>query len=71
MDPYQIAHKDEFKDMISILDLNLNILGLTETRLIKDQSPIFKTSIDGHEEYHTPTQPYILIKVLRVNPVKT
>ena len=27
-----------FEDMLSILDLNLDILGLTETRLIKDQS---------------------------------
>ena len=41
--------------MLSILDLNHDILGLTETRLIKDQSPIFKTSINGYEEYHTPT----------------
>ena len=37
--------------MLSILDLNL-----TEARLIKEQSPIFKSSIDGYEEYHTPTE---------------
>ena len=50
------TYKDEFEGMLSILDLNLDILGLTETRLIKDKSPIFKTSIDGYEEYHTPTE---------------
>ena len=31
-------------------------LGLTETRLIKDQPPILKTSIDGYKEYHTQTE---------------
>ena len=50
------THNDEFEDMLLILDLNLDIFGLTGTRLIKDQSPIFKTFIDGYEEYHIPTE---------------
>ena len=30
------THKDEFEDMLSILDLDFDILGLTETRIIKE-----------------------------------
>ena len=30
------AHKDEFEDMLSILDLDFDILGRTETRIIKE-----------------------------------
>ena len=41
------AHKDEFEDMLSILDLDFDILGLTETRIIKEQSPTYDTSITG------------------------
>ena len=50
------AHKDEFEDMLSILDLKFDIMGLTETKLIKGQTPTFKTSIDGYNDYHTPTE---------------
>ena len=32
------AHKDEFEDMLSIPDLDFDILGLTETRIIKVQN---------------------------------
>ena len=50
------AHKEEFEDMLSILELNLDFLGLSETRIIKDRPPIYDTSIDGYTEYHTPTE---------------
>ena len=70
------THKDEFEDVLSILDLNLDILGLTETRLIKDQSPI-KHILMGMKsityQLNPPmvALPYILITVSRVNSVKT
>ena len=34
-------HKDEFEDMLSILDLDFDILGLMETRIIKEQNPTY------------------------------
>ena len=49
-------HKDEFEDMLSILDLDFDILGLTETRIIKEQDATYDTSITGYEEYFTPTE---------------
>ena len=39
------VHKDAFEDMLSILDLDFDILGLTETRIIKEQNPTYDTSI--------------------------
>ena len=58
-------HKDGFEDkpMLSILDLNLDILGLTETRLIKDQLPIFKTSIGGYKDSHQHSTQHLSINV--------
>ena len=50
------AHKDEFEDMLSILDLDFDILGLTETRIIKEQYPTYDTSITGYKEHFTPTE---------------
>ena len=42
--------------MLSILDLDFDILGLTETRIIKEQNPTYDTSITGYKEYFTPTE---------------
>ena len=42
--------------MLSILDLDFDILGLAETRVIKEQNPIYDTSITGYKEYFTPTE---------------
>ena len=50
------AHKDEFEDMLSILDVDFDIWGLTETRIIKEQNPTYDTSITGYKEYFTPTE---------------
>ena len=46
------AHNDELEDMLSILDLKLDIIGLTETRLTTGSTPIYKTSLEGYKEYH-------------------
>ena len=39
-----------------ILDLDFDILGITETRIIKEQNPTYDTSITGYKEYFTPTE---------------
>ena len=50
------AHKDEFEEMISMLELKLDIIGLTETKIIKGTSPTFDKSIEGYTDYSTPTE---------------
>ena len=50
------TQKDEFEDMLSILELYFDILGLTETKIIKEQNPTYDTSITGYKEYFTPTE---------------
>ena len=42
--------------MLSILDINFDVMGLTETRILNDKTPIYETSFVGYNEYHTPTE---------------
>ena len=42
--------------MLSILDLDFDILGLTEPRITKEQNPTYDTSITGYKKYFTPTE---------------
>ena len=50
------AHKDEFEEMLSMLKIKLDIIGLTETKIIKGMNPIFDKSIEGFTDYSTPTE---------------
>ena len=50
------AHKDELENMLSILNTKFDILGLTETKIIKDKPPIYDTSILGYDSFHTCTE---------------
>ena len=74
------AHKDEFEDVLSILDLDFDILELTETRvgLIKEQIPTMIHLLLGiiRNISHQQNQPkavlrYISIKILKVKNVYT
>ena len=49
-------HKDEFEDLLSILDQKFDVMGITETKIKKDCVPIFDLSIDGYNCFHTPTE---------------
>ena len=50
------AHKDELEDLLSIVESKFDILGLTETKLIKDKPPIYDTSIEGYDAFFTCTE---------------
>ena len=49
-------HKDEFEDLLSILDYKFDVMGITETKIKKDIVPIFDLTINGYNCFHTPTE---------------
>ena len=49
-------HKDEFETTLKILDYEFDIIGLTETKLIKNTIPTIDISLQGYNCYSTPTE---------------
>ena len=39
-----------------MLELKLDIMGVTETKIIKGITPTFEKSIEGYTDYSTPTE---------------
>ena len=49
-------HKDEFETVLAMLQYKFDIIGLTETKLIKNAPPIYDTNMYGYKCYYTPTE---------------
>ena len=49
-------HKQELEVILSLLNYKFDIIGITETKIIKNIPPIFDTKIDGYKCYSTPTE---------------
>ena len=49
-------HFDELKTFLSLLDFNLSVIGITESRFLKHSPPIFDFNIDGHSVEQAPTE---------------
>ena len=49
------AHFDELNTMLSLLNFEFNIIGVTETRIINNFSPPININIEGYVIEHTPT----------------
>ena len=50
------AHKDELDDLLSILNLKLDIIGLSETKIIKGINPTYDPRLSGYNEFLKPTE---------------
>ena len=50
------AHKDELETVLKILNYNIDIISITETKIIKNNSPAFDISLQGYKQYYTPTE---------------
>ena len=50
------AHFDELSSMLSLLNFDFSIVGLTETRLIKDRNVTLPIELEGYSYEHTPTE---------------
>ena len=49
-------HKEELEDLFSILDIEFDVIGLTETKIEKDITPIYDISLNGYKCFHTRTE---------------
>ena len=49
-------HKEELETLLALLGYNFDIIGITETKLMKDSPPIIDINFNGYNCYHTPTE---------------
>ena len=60
------THKDDFEDMLLILDLDFDILGLTETRVIKEQIPTIHLLLGIRNISHQQNQPKAILRYISI-----
>ena len=52
-------HKDELEAALSMLDVEFDIIAITETKIIKDVDPIYDVNLQGYQPpYLTPTESF-------------
>ena len=50
------CHKDELEELLSIIEFKPDIIGLSETKILKGQTPIYDIGIEGYKNFVTPTE---------------
>ena len=50
------AHKDELTAAISLTNTEFDIIAISETKIIKGQTPTYDITLPGYKEYSTPTE---------------
>ena len=49
-------HKDELETVLNLLDYKFDILGITETKITNNCTPIFDITMTGYKHFYTPTE---------------
>ncbi len=49
-------HKEELETALSLLDLEFDVIGITETKILEGIAPLTDPSLSGYEHYDTPTE---------------
>ena len=49
-------HFDKLNAVLGLLNLNFSVIGISETRFLKNSPPIFDFDIGGYSAVHTPTE---------------
>ena len=49
-------HKVELETLLSLLNFKFDLIGITETKILKDIAPIYDDSLEGFKHYFTPTE---------------
>ena len=47
-------HKSELESILQNLDFKFDVIGITETKLLKDLKPDFDIQMEGYTCYHVP-----------------
>ena len=57
--PYRILiikHFDEIQALLSLFNINFSVIGITETKRLKDIQPSINFSLQNYSTEHTPTE---------------
>ena len=49
-------HFDELQTLLSLLDVNFSVIGITETKFLKNTQPSVNFSLENYSTEHTPTE---------------
>ena len=49
-------HKQELEIILNILNFKFDVIGITESKIIKGITPVFDITLKGYNEYSTPTE---------------
>ena len=49
-------HKEKLEAVLSLLDFQFDVIGITETKLIKGETPIISPSLEGYTPVSKPTE---------------
>ena len=49
-------HKEELENVLNILNFKFDVIGISETKIKKGNDPDYKVSIDGYQQFSTPTE---------------
>ena len=49
-------HKDELESVLNILNFKFDVIGISDTKIKKGFDADYKVSIDGYNQYPTPTE---------------
>ena len=49
-------HKEELESVLTMLDFKFDVIGISETKILKDINPNYDISINGYNHFSTPTE---------------
>ena len=49
-------HFDDLNTMLSLLEYKFSFIGITETRMLRDQESFLDFTMPGYSEFSTPTE---------------
>ena len=49
-------HFDELQTLLSLLDVNFSVIGITETKCLRNIQPSINFSLQNYNTEHTPTE---------------
>ena len=49
-------HKEELQTVLAMLDYKFDVIGITETKLLKNANPLFDINLEGYKCFHVETE---------------
>ena len=49
-------HKEELETILTMMNFQFDLIGITETKILKNNVPNYDDSLDGYKKYLTPTE---------------